>query len=91
MSEQPDPYPKSKNASHVGVELPILSSGPILWRSLDELSDAVARPDPHAQVHEVDSYQQLVELSSLGADPSSRREFLRLMAASMAPGWPGRS
>ncbi len=31
-------------------------------------------------------FKQLVELSALGADPSSRREFLRLMAASMALG-----
>jgi Fe-S-cluster-containing dehydrogenase component len=66
------------------VELPILSSSPIFWRSLDELSDAVAGADAHARGGEVDSYQQLTELTAMGADPSSRRDFLRLMAASTA-------
>ncbi|MGP0062249.1 MAG: 4Fe-4S dicluster domain-containing protein [Isosphaeraceae bacterium] len=68
------------------VELPILSSSPIFWRSLDELSDAAGGPGAHVQAGEVDSYRQLAELTALGADPSSRREFLRLMAASMALG-----
>ena len=84
----PDRDPISTDATPGRVELPILSSSPIFWRSLDELSEAVASPGAPGQVGEgeIDSYQRLTELSALGADPSSRREFLRLMAASMALG-----
>ena len=86
MSQRPDPDPTNPDVAPGRVELPILSSSPIFWRSLDELSDAAAGPGARARAGEVDSYQQLTELSALGADPSSRREFLRLMAASMALG-----
>jgi Fe-S-cluster-containing dehydrogenase component len=86
MSQRPDPDPTKPDAAPGNVELPILSSSPIFWRSLDELADAAAGPGARARAGEVDSHQQLAELSALGADPSSRREFLRLMAASMALG-----
>jgi molybdopterin-containing oxidoreductase family iron-sulfur binding subunit len=56
--------------------LPILSGGPIFWRGLDEVY-SVERPEPHAD-------DDGVALPDIGLDPSSRREFFRLMAASMA-------
>jgi Fe-S-cluster-containing dehydrogenase component len=87
MNQQPDRDPTMPDATPSGrVELPILSSSPIFWRSLDELSDAANGLGTHVHAGEVDSYQNLTELSALGADPASRRDFLRLMAASMALG-----
>ena len=62
----------------MGSELPILSAGPLFWRSLDERAeDGAPRPDQD---------QGLSNLVALQFDPSSRREFLRLMAASLALG-----
>ena len=86
MSQEPEPNPKTCDTSARGIELPILSSGPIFWRSLDELSEAVGDSGASSRSVEIDSYQELAELTQLGADPSSRRDFLRLMAASMALG-----
>ncbi len=84
MNQEPPRDPMRPVATPGPVELPILSSSPVFWRSLGELSDAVGGSDAHARGGEVDSYQNLAELTELGADPSSRRDFLRLMAASTA-------
>ncbi|MGZ3315688.1 MAG: 4Fe-4S dicluster domain-containing protein [Isosphaeraceae bacterium] len=78
MKPRPDPHPTLTDASFVGSELPILSAGPLFWRSLDERAENGApRPDQD---------QGLSNLVALQFDPSSRREFLRLMAASLALG-----
>ena len=86
MSQRPDPDSILPDATPGRFELPILSSSPTFWRSLDVLSDAGA--GAHVQAGEVDSVPAAALQSStaVGADPSSRREFLRLMAASMALG-----
>ncbi len=86
MIPRPDQDPTTPDASPLRVELPILTSSPVFWRSLGELTDAPASPASQGHGPEIDSHQQLVELTAMGADPSSRREFLRLMAASMALG-----
>ena len=78
MKPRPDPDPTLTDASSVGGELPILSAGPLFWRSLDERAENGApRPDQD---------QGLSNLVALQFDPSSRREFLRLMAGSLALG-----
>ena len=78
MKPRPDPHPTLTDASFVGSELPILSAGPLFWRSLEERAENGApRPDQD---------QGLSNLVALQFDPSSRREFLRLMAASLALG-----
>ena len=78
MRTRPDPDPTLTDSSSARGELPILSSGPLFWRSLDERAGSAApRPDQE---------QYLSDLMALGSDPSSRREFLRLMAASLALG-----
>ncbi len=86
MIPRPDQDPTTPDASPLRVELPILSSSPVFWRSLGELTDVTTGPGSQGHGSEIDSHQQLVELTAMGADPSSRREFLRLMAASMALG-----
>ena len=78
MKPRPDPDPTLTDASSVGGELPILSAGPLFWRSLDERAEN-GEPRP-------DQDQELSNLVALQFDPSSRREFLRLMAASLALG-----
>ena len=46
MKPRPDPDPTLTDASSVGGELPILSAGPLFWRSLDERAESGApRPD----------------------------------------------
>jgi molybdopterin-containing oxidoreductase family iron-sulfur binding subunit len=78
MKQPLEANPKLPRFSAQGLELPIVSDGPVFWRSHDELVSA------HAPVS--DSAQELSELVALGSDSSSRRDFLRLMAASMALG-----
>ena len=78
MKPRPDPDPTLTDVSSVGAELPILSAGPLFWRSLDERAENGA--------HRPDQDQGLSNLVALQFDPSSRREFLRLMAASLALG-----
>ena len=80
MNQRPDPDPTLTDASSVGVELPILSDGPLFWRSLDELADERRARGPD---HGSRRYHDLV---ALRFDPSSRRDFLRFMAASLALG-----
>ncbi len=78
MKPRPEPDPTLTDASSAGGELPILSVGPHFWRSLDERAENGApRPDQD---------QWLSHLVALQDDPSSRREFLRLMGASIALG-----
>ena len=77
---------KQEHKTKVGgllAELPILSevpaagpAAPAQWRSLSERAVAASG--------EVDSLDQLLELEAVGADPAHRRDFLRLMGASMA-------
>ncbi len=74
---------KTKVGGGLLAELPILSevpaprpAAPAQWRSLSERADAASG--------EVDSLDRLLELEAVGADPAHRRDFLRLMGASMA-------
>jgi len=76
MNPRPHALPTLTDVSSGRAVLPILSDGPLFWRSLHELAEAGA---PGAEPD-----QDLSEVVALGSDPSSRREFLRLMAASMA-------
>ena len=82
MKSRSDPLPTLSGASRVGCELPILSSGPLFWRGLDELAESGL--PRHDRDHDHD--QDRADLLMLGSDPASRREFLRLMAASLALG-----
>ena len=78
MKPRPDPDPTLTDVRYVGGELPILSAGPLFWRSHEERAENGApRPDQD---------QGLSSLAAQQFDPSSRREFMRLMTASLALG-----
>src|SRR5579859_1869492 len=86
MKQPLDPHQTTTDASALSEcgKQPVLTNGPLFWRSLDELAEA--RADSEAGVHAAALDHDLLELAAPGLGPSSRREFFRLMAASMALG-----
>lgn len=84
---------KKAGSARMAFELPILTDldvpagpparagGSIQWRSLDERDGALTGA---AADDEVPSARRLAEFQALAADPAHRRDFLRLMGASMA-------
>jgi MoCo/4Fe-4S cofactor protein with predicted Tat translocation signal len=78
MTQQPDREKLASDASLKMGSLPVLTKAPVFWRSLDELAGNLPRvdlpglefPDPSVEV----------------LDETSRRDFLRFMAASLALG-----
>jgi MoCo/4Fe-4S cofactor protein with predicted Tat translocation signal len=81
MTRQPEREIAASTVSAKGFALPVISSAPVFWRSLDELTaggsplDLARREFPDAAVEWLDE--------------PSRRDFLRFMAASLALGGVG--
>jgi MoCo/4Fe-4S cofactor protein with predicted Tat translocation signal len=81
MTKQPDRENLASDSSVKLGSLPVLSTGPLFWRSLDEL----AGNGPRAQLAALEFPDPSVEV----LDEHSRRDFLRFMAASLALGGVG--
>jgi molybdopterin-containing oxidoreductase family iron-sulfur binding subunit len=78
MSSEPEPQESLGAVSKAATALPVLSSGPFVWRSLDELSRAGRVPGAPGPEFPDPAIELL--------DEPSRRDFLRFMAASLALG-----
>ncbi len=76
MTQPPEPEESLGAESVPAGKLPVLSSAPIFWRSLEELSDPGRGEGPFG----LEFPDPAVEL----LDEPSRRDFLRFMAASLA-------
>ncbi len=100
MTQQPERANGQSARPGVGISLPIVSSGPVFWKSLEELAGKTApctsphrgevgrRPGEGAELPLASAVPRGVvpEPGEDSLDEPSRREFLRLMAASLALG-----
>jgi molybdopterin-containing oxidoreductase family iron-sulfur binding subunit len=78
MSQRPDADQPNAGARPFGISLPVLSDGPVLWRSLEELASGGVPAEPRE--HDPDAPR------APWLEPPSRRDFFRYMAASLALG-----
>src|SRR5690242_4209757 len=82
MSKKPDSHMHPRKTGAPGADLSALragldgQTGPRFWRGLEQLADT---EDFRQYLH-----REFPEQASEWADPASRRQFLRLMGASLA-------
>ncbi len=79
MNQPPDADQGTTTGTrNLAVSLPVLSNGPVLWRSPEELAAGGVAAEPRGHDH--------TGPRAPGIEPPSRRDFFRFMAASLALG-----